>query len=117
MILKGFLAMVVCVAVAGVAIADEGMGYSTPKSVTAVCAVNSADVSWEAVTEGGLSGYNVYKKASGEPDFSKVNAGLVTATLFTVPDLSRFVTYSFAVTAVYGVVESEKSLPATCATA
>jgi hypothetical protein len=116
MILKGILALVVCLAVAGVAVADEGMGYSTPKSVTAVCAANSADVSWEAVTGGGLSGYNVYKKASGESDYSKVNTQLATATLFAVLGLYNSVTYSFAITAVYGSVESEKSTPAICTT-
>jgi fibronectin type 3 domain-containing protein len=117
MILKGFLALVVCLAVAGVTVADEGMGHSTPKSVTAVCAANSADVSWAAVTDPGLAGYNVYEKSAGEPEYAKANLGLVSTLEFTVGQLTSSVTYYFSVTAVYGGgVESEKSQPATCTT-
>lgn len=107
--------MAVCVAVAGVALADEGMGYSEPKSVTAVCGANSALVSWEAVNNASLSGYNVYRRVAGESVYLKANPGLLTATQFTVPNLSSPVTYDFSVTAVYsGGVESARSSPATC---
>jgi fibronectin type 3 domain-containing protein len=117
MILKGFLALVVCLAVAGVAVADEGMGYSQPKSVTAVCAANSADVSWSPVTGPNLSGYNIYKKVSGESIYAKANTALVTTTGFTVMGLNGGLTYDFTVTAVYNDGgESAQPNPATCTT-
>ncbi len=115
--LKGFLALAVCLAVAGVALADDGMGYSDPKSVTAVCGVSSAQVSWDAIENGSLSGYNVYKKAAGESTYVKTNTALILETQFTVPNLSSAVTYDFKVTAVYNTQgESAGSSPATCTT-
>jgi len=114
--LKGILAMAVCLAVAGVAVAEDGMGHSRPRSVTAVCALNSADVSWESMSEPNLTGYNVYRKVTGEPSYTKANAQLVTATEFTVQGLLAAVTYDFAVTAVYYDGESDYSQPATCTT-
>jgi len=101
MILKGILALVVCLAVAGVAVADEGMGYDKPKSVAATCSSSSAQVSWAAVVNSNLSGYNVYYKTASESTYMKANAGLVTTTEFVVMGLSSGITYDFGVTAVY----------------
>jgi len=117
MILKGFLALVVCLAVAGVAVADEGMGYSQPKSVTAVCLSTSADVSWSPVTGPNFSGYNIYEKVSGESIYAKANLALVTTTEFTVQGLGSGLTYDFTVTAVYSDGgESTRPDPAMCTT-
>jgi len=113
---KGFLIVTVCVLVAGVVSADESMGHSKPKSVAAVCGLTSADVTWSAVTEEGLSGYNVYRKAAGEVDYARANTVLVTMTEYAVQDLFSSTAYEFAVTAVYGAFETEPSQPSACIT-
>jgi len=99
--LKGILALVVCLAVAGIAIADEGMGYDKPKSVRATCSSDSAQVGWDAVASSNLSGYNVYYKTAGEFAYTKANTELLTTTEFVVAGLSSGVMYDFGVTAVY----------------
>jgi len=113
---KGFLIVAVCVLVASVVSGEESIGHSKPKSVTAICGVTSAEVAWSAVTEEGLSGYNVYEKAAGEPDFTKANTALVIITEYTVQDLFSSTAYELAVTAVYGAFETDLSQLAACTT-
>ncbi len=115
--LKGFLALIVCVAVAGVTLADDGMGYDKPKWVDSTCSSNSAQVTWGEVPNTNLTGYNVYYKPAGETVFEKANAELVTVTEFTITGLLNGMTYDFGVIAVYADSGlSPLSDPATCTT-
>ena len=113
---KHLLALVVCLGTIGVAAADDGPGHAEPQSVTATCAATSADVSWAAIQDSRLSGYDVYRKAAGDPDYVKANQALVTATQYTVSALSTGTAYQFAVVAVYTDGQSGLSTPASCTT-
>lgn len=104
-------------AVAGMVLADDGMGVSMPKNVSAVCGRSSADIAWEAVDDPGLAGYNVYKKLAGTGGFQQINTELVTMTEFVAGGLSSQTAYDFGVTSVDGNgVNSEMSDLATCMT-
>ncbi len=114
---KAFVVVLACVMVAGVTLGESGKGHLRPKSVTATCFVNSAQVSWEAVMDANLTGYDVYKKVDGESNYVKANLDLVTVTAYLVLGLSGGTTYDFAVTAVYNDgLSSELSDPASCTT-
>jgi len=76
-------------------------GHGEPRSVVATCALDSADVSWEAPQGGNPVGYDVYERAAGETLYLRANAALVTSTWYTVEHLSSGVQHEFRVTAVY----------------
>ena len=114
---KHLLAIVVGLAAIGIAAADEGMGHAAPQSVTVTCATNSATVSWNAVQDPNLSGYDVYDQVTGDPQFTKANANLITGTQYTVTGLAVGTSYTFGVKAVYSDgVHSAMSATATCTT-
>jgi len=114
---KAFVVVLVCIVVAGLALAESQSGHLKPKSVTAVCSFTSAQVSWEAVMDGNLTGYDVFKKTFSEPEYTKANPELVTQTQYIVSNLLGGTTYNFAVTAVYNDGNSsDLSDPATCTT-
>jgi hypothetical protein len=115
--LKVPLGLLLCVLVGGTPFAAGSNGHGEPKSVTASCALTSADVSWEAPGEGSPVGYDVYKKAAGETYYVKANTALVTATWYVVGQLSSGIAYGFRVTAVYDDGNSSAmSAPAFCTT-
>jgi len=114
---KHLLAIVVGLAAIGIAAADEGMGHAAPRSVTATCATNSALVTWAAIEDPNLSGYDVYYQVTGGGQFTKANADLVTAAQFTVTGLAGSTSYTFGVKAVYSDgVSSVMSETAICTT-
>jgi len=114
---KAFVVVLVCIVVAGLASAESKSGHLKPKSVAAVCSVTSAHVSWEAVMDQNLTGYDVFKKTSSETEYTKANPELVTQTQYIVFNLSSGITYNFTVTAVYNDGNSsDPSVPVTCAT-
>jgi len=64
-----------------------------------------------------LTGYDIYQKAPSDPDYVKVNQGLVTAAQYIVVGLASATFYEFAVTAVYNDgIASGLSNPASCTT-
>jgi hypothetical protein len=112
MLARNFAVVLVCVMMAGTVIGDSDMGHIRPKSVNAVCSVNSVQVSWEEVQNTNLTGYNVYQQGP-----IRVNQDLVTGTVFIVTNLVSTTLYDFAVTAVYDDgISSELSDPASCTT-
>jgi hypothetical protein len=117
MIPKTFVVVLACVMMAGMVMGESETGHIRPKSVNAACSSNSAQVSWEAVLDANLTGYNIYKKAPGDPDYVKANQNLVTVTYYTVSGLVSMTLYNFAVKAVYNDgIASELSDPAICTT-
>jgi hypothetical protein len=99
--LKVPIGLLLCVLVGGTPFAAGSGGHQEPRSVTALCAVHSADVSWQAPGEGNPVGYDVYRRAAGESTFMKANTALVSVTWFVVDQLSSGIAYEFTVTAVY----------------
>ncbi len=111
------MVLAVCLAVAGVATAVPGGDHMEPKSVRASCGTGSATVSWSAVKDSTLVGYNVFEKMASEPSYTQANTGLVTTTSYLVSGLLSGTTYDFGVTAVYSDGQSSPMAgPATCTT-
>jgi hypothetical protein len=115
---KPLLAVFVGLAAIGIAAADDGgTGHAAPQSVTVTCGTNSAAVSWNAVQDPMLSGYDVYEQVTGDPQFTKANANLITGTQYTVTGLAASTSYTFGVKAVYSDgIHSSMSGTATCTT-
>ena len=112
---KHLLALVVGLLAIGIASGDPE--HKEPQSVAASCASTSADVAWDAVEDSHLSGYDVYYRASGAPDYTKANGLPVTQTTYTVTNLSSGTPYEFRVVSVFDDShESDMSGPATCTT-
>jgi len=117
MLARNIVVVFVCVMIAGTVAAESEMGHIRPKSVAATCSVNSAQISWEEVHSANLTGYDVYEKSPGNPDFIKVNQNLIAETFYIVTDLASSTQYHFAVTAVYSDgIASDLSDPAGCVT-
>ena len=115
--LKVPIGLLLCVLVGGTPFAAGSNGHSEPRSVTASCAFDSADVSWEIPGDGNPVGYDVFKKAAGETSYVKANTALVTAMWYLVDQLSTGTTHEFRVTAVYDDGNSSAmSAPAFCTT-
>ena len=111
-------ALVVCLGLAGVVVADSSSGHVEPKDVTASCGPGSATLSWSAVMDDNLSGYDVYEKLSSGSTYTQANGQLVTGTSYVVGGLQSVTSYDFGVVAVYNDGHtSVMSLPATCTTA
>lgn len=99
---KALVALSLCLLTLGLTAfvaADEG--HKEPTQVTATCSSTSALVSWAAVQDGHLSGYDVYRKVSSETEYTLANPALVTTTSYTVTGLSSGLAYDFAAIAVY----------------
>jgi len=112
------IGLVVCLLVAGVAGAEEDMGHLEPAGVGASCATTTATVSWSAVNDNHLAGYNVYEASAPGWTYVRINAGLVTSTQYPVANLQPGTAYGFGVVAVYN--DGHTSVmggPATCTTA
>ena len=117
MSLKTFVAVVACVMVAGMAVADSEMGHLKPRSVVAMCNANSAQLTWDAIADANLTGYNVYERQLGEPNYLKANPLPVTVPLYSAEGLASGTAYEFVVTAEYNDGQSSApSEPATCTT-
>ena len=102
--------------VAGIALGAD-QGHEDPLNVAASCLGNSATVSWSAVSDNHLSGYDVYRKTSGETQYTRVNPSIVTGTVYLVTGLSSGTTYNFAVMSMFNDGHtSALSLPSTCTT-
>jgi len=113
---KGLFVVVACVLVSGMAVADNE-GHSRPKSVYSVCFTDSALVSWSSVSEWNLTGYNVFRKASSESNYTLSNPSPVAETSYLVTSLSSATVYEFRVTAVYDDgLSSPMSDPTVCST-
>ncbi len=115
------VALLVCFAMAstvGLAAADSGSGHMEPKNVRASCGTASATVSWSAVKDPTLVGYNVFEKVATDPTYTQANNELITTTSYLVTGLLSATTYDFGVTAVYSDGQSSAMAgPATCTTA
>jgi hypothetical protein len=115
--LKVPIGLLLCVLVGGTPFATGSNGHYEPRSVSASCALTSADVSWEAPREGSPIGYDVYDRAAGDTLYAKANPALVTSTWYTVAQLSSGIAYEFRATAVYDDGNSSAmSAPAFCTT-
>jgi len=113
---KGLFAVVACALVSGMAVANDN-GLEKPKSVYSVCLTDSALVSWSPVSQWNLTGYNVFRKASSESNYTLSNPSPVTETSYAVTSLSSATMYEFRVTAMYDdEISSPMSDPAMCAT-
>jgi len=117
---KAFVALSVCLLALGLAAfvsGDGDAGHAEPRQVGSTCFSTSALVSWAAVNDGHLSGYDVYVKLSSNSVYTLANPTLVTATQYLVTGLVSTASYDFGVVAVYndGHV-SAMSTPATCTT-
>jgi len=114
---RHLLGLFVGLAVLGTAMGIGDEGHEAPASASAACGASSADVSWSAVRDAHLSGYDVYERASGAPDYTKANVALVTGTGHTVSGLASATTYEFRIVAVYNDGhESAMSPAASCTT-
>src|SRR5712691_11365739 len=101
---KALVVLSVCLlasGLVGVALGDDPGGHKEPKNVAAACLVTSATVSWDAVNDAHLSGYDVYRKAASDSTYTRANSALVTTTAYVVTGLSSGISYNFAVMAMY----------------
>jgi len=113
---KGLFVVLACVLVSGMAVANNE-GAQRPKDVVSVCFTNSALVSWSSVSQGNLTGYNVFRKASSESNYTLSNPNPVVETSYMVASLSGSTVYEFRVTAVYDDGRSSSmSDPTVCTT-
>src|SRR5437773_5524672 len=116
---KACIALSVCLLALGLAaiVSAEDSGHSEPTQVAAVCSTTSALVSWAAVSDSHLSGYDIYRKESSASEYSRANPLLVTTTQYTVAGLASGIAYDFSVVARYNDGHSSAmSVPATCTT-
>ena len=115
---KAVIALSVCLLVLGLAaLVSADVEHREPTQVSAICSTTSAVVSWAAVSDAHLSGYDVYEKLSSATEYSLANSLLLTATNFTVTGLSSGTAYNFGVVARYNDGHSSAmSTPATCTT-
>lgn len=116
---KGVIALAVCLLGLGLAafVAADDPNHSEPAQVAASCSTTTASVTWAAVNDAHLSGYDVYRKASSDPGYTLANSGLVTTTQFTVTGLTSGTAYRFRVVARYNDGHSSAmSIPAMCTT-
>lgn len=60
----------------------------------------SIDLSWRRGTSPDIAGYNIYRSSMPDTALSRINAGPVTDTVYRDPDVSGYLTYRYAVTAV-----------------
>ncbi len=65
---------------------------------------NSVELSWNAVTD--ADGYNVYRAASADGEYAKLNTTALTTLSYTDSALTASTTYFYKVTAVKGTLES-----------
>lgn len=72
---------------------------AAPTGLQAVPGINLVELSWNAVNESDMSGYNVYRKTATTA-YGKINTSLVTSTNYTDIGLPGGVTFYFVVTAV-----------------
>ena len=115
-VLSGLAACLLLLGLAGIVFAGD-MNHKEPTSVTSTCGTASATVSWAAVSDDHLSGYDVYKKLHTDVDYVRANTQLVSATTYSVTGLSSSATYDFAVMAMYNDGHrSNLSTPASCTT-
>ena len=116
---KAVVALSVCLLALGLAaiVAGDDNPHREPTQVAATCGTASALVSWGAVTEPDLSGYDVYSKRFSASTYIRVNPFLVTATEYVVTLLSSGTSYDFGVVSVFNDGHlSAMSIPATCPT-
>jgi fibronectin type 3 domain-containing protein len=116
---KAVIALSVCLLGLGLAavVSADDPAHSEPSQVTASCSTMSASVSWDPVNDAHLSGYDIYRKASSDTEYTLANSLLITTTQFTVTGLSSGTTYNFGVVAQYNDGHSSAmSTPAPCTT-
>ncbi len=116
---EAIAALSVCLLALGLAgvVSGDDQIHDEPQQVTATCTTTSALVSWAAMNNVLLSGYDVYRKVSIEAEYIRANSVLVTGPQYLVTGLNSGTEYSFAVRAVYSDgFTSAMSTPATCAT-
>ncbi|WP_244226743.1 S-layer homology domain-containing protein [Paenibacillus protaetiae] len=95
--------------------AETPAAPAAPASVSAQAKSSSAiGLSWTASEH--ATGYNVYRAASANGDYSKINAQLITGTQYQNSGLSASTTYYYKVTAVNDSGESEQSAAAQATT-
>ncbi len=112
-------ALLVCllgVGLTGVALAEETPDHLEPKQVTGVCESTTATVSWAAVNDAHLTGYDVYRKTSSQSTYVRVNSVPITVTEFVVTGLTSGTTYNFGVVAVYNDGHGSAMSVTTCTT-
>ena len=96
--------------------ADEEAGHAEPMFVEATCLDSAVRISWEAVADSHLAGYNVYLREEGNPFLVRANEELILTVHFTIPELEDAMTYEFLVEAAYDDGHlSALSIPAMCA--
>src|SRR5207247_2861493 len=116
---KAAIALAVCLLALGLAalVSGDEPGHGEPTQVSVTCSTTSALVSWTAVSDAHLSGYDVYRKTSSGTEYSLANSLLVTSTQFTVTGLNSGTAYNFGVVARYNDGHSSAmSTPVTCTT-
>jgi len=116
---EALAALSVCLLALGLAgvVSGDDQIHDEPQQVTATCTTTSALVSWAAMNNVLLSGYDVYRKDSTEAQYVRANSALVTEPQFLVTGLDSGTAYNFAVVAVYNDGHtSAMSAPAICTT-
>lgn len=75
--------------------------HLAPADVAATCGSGFADVTWSPVDDEHLDGYDVYRRAAGDPSFVKVNLILVEGTEYTDLGLQPGTTYEYALKSIF----------------
>lgn len=68
--------------------------------LTATVGEDSVILNWNASTESGLAGYNVYRSTESDSGFRLLNESLLSSPEFTDNSVSHYTTYYYVVTAV-----------------
>lgn len=89
---------------------------AAPAGLTAQASGSTGiNLSWTAVT--GATAYNIYRSATADGQYTKINSSQITAASYADTGLSSSTTYFYKVTAVNGAGESAASTAASAATA
>jgi fibronectin type 3 domain-containing protein len=59
-------------------------------------------LNWNAPSSGGVTGYNVYRVASGSTSYQRVNSATVSSTTFTDGNVKSGTSYTYYVTSLDG---------------
>lgn len=77
---------------------DAALG--SPSNLKATAKVNSIELSWDAITNNSLKGYNIYRSLNPGKDYGRINSHLVTGESYIDEELIGGITYYYVITSV-----------------
>ncbi len=91
----------------------HGTATDAPSGLAAIGSDEQVDLTWTAVSDPGLDGYNIYRSDDAEGPFGKVNVALIEEVAFSDTRVVAGHTYYYKVSSVVYGTESALSEPVT----